>query len=131
MAIIASFFHDPLRLLIISSFKSSRVTFWTVFDLSEFIKDYSILTTTSGGSLFSEMSGLFSSLHISFSTSIAGLEVSAIMGFLLLLMRHKQDSYFRDLDTSATTMLALVRNSINKNDFTAEFEQIFQSHLKA
>lgn len=67
---------------------------------------------------------LFSALHISFSTSIAGLEVSVIVGFLIMFIRRRQEAYFQSMESSTVTMISLARNSINKDEFLAEFSQI-------
>ena len=70
--------------------------------------------------------GLFESLYISFSTSISGLVVSIFIGFLLICLRDKQKTYFRIMDDTVVTMLSVVRNSINKDEFLAEFQQVYR-----
>jgi len=67
---------------------------------------------------------MFDGLFISFSASLAGLEVAVILGFFLLLLRKRQEVYFKNMESAAVTMLSLARNSINKDDFLAEFSQI-------
>ncbi|KAB8317943.1 hypothetical protein SD81_022175 [Tolypothrix campylonemoides VB511288] len=56
---------------------------------------------------------LSSSLFISFSTSVAGLEVAIILAFLLMLLRKQQDVYFRDMESSVEVILSLARNANN------------------
>jgi hypothetical protein len=70
---------------------------------------------------------LFNDLHISFSTSIAGLEVALAINIFLMILQNKHEHYFRDMNTAASTMLSLVRRSINKDDFLVEFEQVTNS----
>jgi methyl-accepting chemotaxis protein len=67
---------------------------------------------------------MFDDLFISFSASLAGLEVAVILGFFLLVLRKKQEAYFKLMESAAVTMLSLARNSINKDDFITEFNQI-------
>jgi hypothetical protein len=67
---------------------------------------------------------MFDDLFISFSASLAGLEVAVILGFYLLVLRKKQETYFKLMESAAVTMLSLARNSINKDDFIMEFNQI-------
>jgi hypothetical protein len=70
------------------------------------------------------ISEMFSGLYISFSASLAGLEVAVILGFFLLLLRSKQKSYFELMESSVTTMLSLARNALNRDDVIAEFGQV-------
>lgn len=67
---------------------------------------------------------MFKDLNISFSASLAGLEVAVILGFFLLLLRKKQKLYFERMESSVITMLSLARNSLNRDDFVAEFSQV-------
>lgn len=67
---------------------------------------------------------MFGGLFVAFTASLAGLEVAVILGFLLLLLRKKQDAYFRLMEDSVVTMLSLARHALNKDDFMAEFNQV-------
>ena len=67
---------------------------------------------------------MFADLSISFSASLAGLEVAVILGFFLLLLRKKQKLYFERMESAVITMLSLARNSLNPDDFLAEFSQV-------
>ncbi|HEU4432083.1 MAG TPA: hypothetical protein VFR51_01720 [Pyrinomonadaceae bacterium] len=67
---------------------------------------------------------MFKDLYISFSASLAGLEVAVVLGFFLLLLRKKQKMYFERMESAVITMLSLARNSINPDDFLAEFSQV-------
>ena len=67
---------------------------------------------------------MFADLNISFSASLAGLEVAVILGFFLLVLRKKQKLYFERMESSVITMLSLARNSLNRDDFVAEFSQV-------
>jgi methyl-accepting chemotaxis protein len=73
------------------------------------------------------VTGMFENLFISFSASLAGLEVAVILGAFLLLLRKRHEAYFQMMDTSVVTMLSLARNSTNKDDFLVEFGQLRQS----
>jgi hypothetical protein len=70
---------------------------------------------------------MFDSLFISFSASLAGLEVAVIIGAFLLLLRRRQVNYFQNMESAVVTMLSLARNAINKDDFFVEFSQVRQS----
>ncbi len=61
------------------------------------------------------ISTLSNALFISFSTSVAGLEVSIILGALLMILRKRQGNYFRDMESSVEIILILARNA-NNND---------------
>lgn len=56
---------------------------------------------------------LSGSLFISFSTTIAGLEVAILLGFLLMILRKRQEKYFRDMESSVEVILLLARNADN------------------
>lgn len=66
---------------------------------------------------------MFSSLFVAFTASLAGLEVAVILGFLLLLLRKKQEAYFKMMEGSVINMLSLARHALNRDDFVAEFAQ--------
>ncbi|MFN6468928.1 MAG: MotA/TolQ/ExbB proton channel family protein [Nostoc sp. SerVER01] len=68
---------------------------------------------------------LFSSLYIAFSTSVAGLEVAILLGVLLSILLTKQKKYFKKMEASVITMLSIARNAINKDEFLAEFSQMY------
>lgn len=70
---------------------------------------------------------MFDNLFIAFSASLAGLEVAVIIGAFLLLLRGRQDAYFKSMESAVVTMLSLARNAINRDEFLVEFGQIRQS----
>jgi methyl-accepting chemotaxis protein len=70
---------------------------------------------------------MFDSLFISFSASLAGLEVAVIIGAFLLLLRRRHVSYFQNMESAVVTMLSLARNATNKDDFFVEFSQVRHS----
>jgi hypothetical protein len=76
---------------------------------------------------FKLVAGMFDNLFISFSASLAGLEVAVILGAFLLLLRKRHESYFQMMEASVVTMISLARNSTNKDDFLVEFGQLRQS----
>ena len=70
---------------------------------------------------------LFGNLYIAFSTSIAGLEVSILLGILLMFLRYKQKAYFQQMEDTVLTFLSVARNSTIHNDFLSEFQQVTHS----
>jgi len=71
-----------------------------------------------------ELGTLFNSLHISFSTSVAGLEVAAILGLLMMVVQQKQKAYFQSMESATDTMISLAQNAIPEDLFFTGFEQI-------
>lgn len=59
------------------------------------------------------ISTLSNALFISFSTSVAGLEVAIVLGFLLMILRKRQGDYFRDMESAVEVILILARNANN------------------
>lgn len=70
---------------------------------------------------------MFDGMIVSFSASLAGLEVAVILGVFLLLLRHRQEPYFQGMEAAVVTMLSLARNSLNRDAFIAELGQITTS----
>jgi len=70
---------------------------------------------------------MFDGLIVSFSASLAGLEVAVILGLFLLLLRRKQELYFKLMESTAVTMLSVARHTIVRDDFLNEFAQISNS----
>lgn len=68
---------------------------------------------------------LFGSLYLAFSTSVAGLEVAILLGFLLSILHRKQKKYFRFMEDAVLTMLSIARNANNNDGFLAEFSQMY------
>lgn len=73
------------------------------------------------------VTSMFDNLFISFSASLAGLEVAVIIGAFLLLLRRRHVAYFQNMETSVATMLSLARNATNKDDYFVEFSQLRDS----
>ncbi|MCK5524914.1 MAG: MotA/TolQ/ExbB proton channel family protein [Thiomargarita sp.] len=71
-----------------------------------------------------ELKPLFNSLHISFSTSVAGLEVAVILGFLIMLVRIKQTDYFQTMEEATNTMISLAQNAVNEDKYFTGFKQV-------
>lgn len=74
--------------------------------------------------LMNVISKMFGGLSISFSASLAGLEVAVILGFFLMLLRKRQEAYYKEMEGAVITMLSLARNSINRDDFLVELGQV-------
>jgi hypothetical protein len=77
-----------------------------------------------GGNFIPVVETMFSGLKVAFSASVAGLEVAVILGLMVLVLRKAQDHYFKLMENAVVTMLSLARNSINKDEYLAEFGQI-------
>ena len=67
---------------------------------------------------------MFKGLSVSFSASLIGLEVAVVLGLFLLMLRKRQESYVRRMESAAITMLSLARHAVNRDDFLATFEQV-------
>lgn len=67
---------------------------------------------------------MFDNLFVSFSASLAGLEAAVILGFLVLILRRKQEDYFQRMESAVVTMLSLARNADNKDAYLSEFRQL-------
>lgn len=70
---------------------------------------------------------MFQSISLSFSASLAGLEVAVILGLFLLLLRKQQEVYFQQMETAVVTMLLLARNSLVDDDYLNDFKQVTTS----
>jgi methyl-accepting chemotaxis protein len=70
---------------------------------------------------------MFKGLVVSFSASLAGLQVAVLLGVLVLILRRRQEEYFKRMESAVVTMLSLARNAVNKDDFFVEFSQVRQS----
>ena len=68
---------------------------------------------------------LFGNLYTSFSASVAGLEVSIFLSFLLMTLQRKQKVYFQQMEDTTLTMLSVVGNCLNKGDFLTECKQVY------
>jgi methyl-accepting chemotaxis protein len=79
---------------------------------------------TGGAEVMGVIERMFGGLFISFTASVAGLEVAVVLGFLLLLLRKRQEVYFKQMETAVVTMLSVARHAINRDDFVTEFAQI-------
>ncbi|HKH43968.1 MAG TPA: MotA/TolQ/ExbB proton channel family protein [Thermoanaerobaculia bacterium] len=66
---------------------------------------------------------LFGALHVSFSTSIAGLEVAIVLAVALLVVRRRQESFFQNMESASATLTSLARNSVIQDEFLVELEQ--------
>ncbi len=101
-----------LRLGILGTFIGLFIAFANLGDLSKIDDNFSKITNA---------------LQYSFSTSIAGLQASVMLAFFLLLLNRRQDSYFKSMEDATQTTIALVRKSLNKDSFFADFEQMRES----
>jgi biopolymer transport protein ExbB/TolQ len=86
----------------------------TFIGLIQAISELTKIQTNEPVKLIQSLSG---SLFISFSTSVAGLEVAIILSFLLMLLRKQQDVYFRDMESSVEIILTLARNANNDDQY--------------
>jgi biopolymer transport protein ExbB/TolQ len=67
---------------------------------------------------------MFQSLSLSFSASLAGLEVAIILGFFLLLIRQQQETYFQNMETAVVTMLSLARHAQVDDNLLNDLKQV-------
>mgnify|MGYP006897343795 CR=1 FL=1 len=86
-----------------------------IFSLKKYQKENKNFTTITGA------------LQYSFSTSIAGLQGSIILALFMLLLHKKREAYFKEMEDAAQITIALSRNSINKDEFLASFDQMKDS----
>lgn len=63
-------------------------------------------------------------LYVSFSTSVAGLEVAIFLGILLLILQEKQRKYFKKMEDAVLTMLTAARSAVNKDEYLVELQQL-------
>jgi len=66
---------------------------------------------------------LFGALHVSFSTSIAGLEVAIVLAVAILVLRRRQESFFRNMESASAALTSLARNSVIHDEFLVELDQ--------
>ena len=57
---------------------------------------------------------LFGALHISFGTSVAGLEVSILLAFFGMYLKWSQNNLFRGMEDAAGAMMSLARRATYK-----------------
>jgi biopolymer transport protein ExbB/TolQ len=81
-------------------------------------------TTSDPEGLARMVQEMYGGLFISFTASVAGLEVAIILGFLLLVVRKRQERYFAVLESAVVTLLSVARHAVNRDDFLAEFSQV-------
>lgn len=70
---------------------------------------------------------LIQALHLAFGTSIAGLEVSVILGLALMAVRRRQERFFGNLESAAAAFTQLARKMEITDEYLVEFEQIRHS----
>ena len=77
-----------------------------------------------GGIVPEAIPRLISSLHLSFGTSIAGLEVSVILGVLVMALRDRLENYWDVMETTVRDFIALTRRSEVTDEYLVEFSQL-------
>jgi hypothetical protein len=80
-------------------------------------------------SMSSEQFGLFlaemfDGLSISFSASLAGLVSATVLSFFLLLVKKKQEVYFKNMESVVTLILTAARRSLNGDSHLNEMEEL-------
>ncbi len=78
----------------------------------------------SGGLVTENLDALFEDLHLSFSTSIAGLVVSVLLGLVLMALRQRLESFFGHMESALRSFITLARRSEITDEYLAEFSQI-------
>ncbi len=81
-------------------------------------------TVVSDGALTALVEEMYGGLFVSFTASVAGLEVAIILSFVLLLLRKRQELCFARMESVAVTLLSAARHAINHDDFIHEFAQV-------
>ncbi|MGC4054739.1 MAG: hypothetical protein QM757_38325 [Paludibaculum sp.] len=83
------------------------------------------LTDISGPEkLLSVVQAMFGGLFVSFTASVAGLEVAVTLAIALHLLRMRQEAYFVRMESAAVTLLSAARQAINPDDFLVEFSNV-------
>lgn len=67
---------------------------------------------------------MFGGMIVSFSASLAGLQVAVILGVFLLLLRRRQEPYFKDMEAAVVTLLSLARKAMNNDVVLVELGQV-------
>lgn len=67
---------------------------------------------------------LFNALNVSFGTSVAGLLVAIVLGFLMQLIKSSQEVYFKNMKAATLYVLSLARNSIVDDKYFNEFQKV-------
>lgn len=88
---------------------------WAIFDVKQSV------TQGLGPAVLDELMG---SLHLAFGTSIAGLEVSVMLGLMLMALRRRQERFFGNVESAATAFTQLARRMEIADEYLVEFEQI-------
>lgn len=73
------------------------------------------------------MSMMISSLHLSFCTSIAGLQASVALGLLMMALRRRQEAYFDHMESATSKFVSLSRKVEVADEYLLEFEQMRES----
>ena len=81
-------------------------------------------TRSQAGPAVEGIGPLIGSLDVAFTTSIAGIAVSVILGFAMMALRGKQEAYFRSMEEGTVSVASLARNAINKDEYLAELSQV-------
>lgn len=77
-----------------------------------------------GDELLRMVDEMYGGLFISFTASVAGLEVAIILGFLVMLLRKRHEGYLTSLEAAALTVLSVARHCINRDEVLAELTQV-------
>jgi vacuolar-type H+-ATPase subunit E/Vma4 len=67
---------------------------------------------------------MFDGLSISFSASLAGLVSATVLSFFLLLVKKKQEVYFKNMESVVTLVLTAARKSKNSDSYLNEVEAL-------
>lgn len=112
-----------LRLGILGTFIGLIMAIFELGDMPDFFSDGLAQASSGvGGSTeeirrnmfikFSEQ--LFNALHISFGTSVVGLEVSILLAFYSMFLKYRQNRLFLSMDEIAGKMMSLARRATYK-----------------
>src|SRR5215213_7324906 len=65
---------------------------------------------------------MFNNLSISFRASLAGLVAAVVLSWFILLVKKKQEIYFKNMESVVTLILTSARKSKNKDKYIHEIE---------
>jgi hypothetical protein len=67
---------------------------------------------------------MFNNLSISFRASLAGLVAAIVLSWFILLVKKKQEIYFKNMESVITLILTAARKSKNKDKYIHEIESL-------
>lgn len=88
------------------------------------LRESDVSASGSGDMLATLVQQMYGGLFVSFTASVAGLEVAIVLSLVLLLLRKRQELCFAQMESATVTLLSAARHAINHDDFIYEFTQV-------